>query len=490
MNRKLQTILTFMFIAFNGVIAEGLNTNLQETKTNSHNVRDALKGIIGASNTDQEPNGVIEVVQRIDVAQSEESLKEAEDEDSETLYELGGVYLEGRGDITRDVPKALDLLTRAAKSGNGNAMLELASIHQRGDGIERDQSKAIEWLRKAAEGGEAMAMLALAEAGYEAQDPNINEERRMQWVKKGLKSLEEAAGMGDCDAMRLLGMAYQPVKVMDCEYAAGGVRWFSMQLLCTHIPEINKDEGKSAEWYRQAASGYEKRAAAGDSEAMYWLGKMYEWGLGVKEDVTKGLDWYRKAAEAGHREGMVEHGWACHRAEDFDNAFNWFNEAAEQGNAEAMLSLGWLYSKGQGVPKDKLEAVKWWRMAADRGHPKAMLSLGAAYANGEGVDQDYRQAVTWYKKGADGGDATCMFGLGLMYSTGRGIASDPNEAIEWWTRGAEKQHTGCMANLGWIYLYGKGVTQDQDKAKLWLRKAADLGNEYAETRLKEIGEIR
>ncbi|MEJ2705121.1 MAG: tetratricopeptide repeat protein [Sedimentisphaerales bacterium] len=488
MNRQLQIILMSIFIAFNCIIVEGMNTNPQQTRTDR--IRDVLREIIGDHNEPGEPNGPVEETQTTDTAQSKDLPGKAGERDPEAMYELGITYLEGPNDVDRDVPKALALLTQSAESGNSNAMLELAYIYQKGDGIDRDQSKALEWLRRAAEAGKSIAMLAFAAAVSKEHDSAILEEQNVKWVRKGMLSLEKAAEKGDCDAMRILGMAYQPIKVVNWGSVAGSTTWFSTPLLCTQIPGIDKNEGKSTEWYRRAISGYEKRAAAGDPEAMFWLGKMCELGLGVKEDTTKELDWYRKAAEAGHREGMVEHGWACYRTEDFENAFKSFNKAAEQGSAEALLSLGWLYSKGQGVSMNRSKAVELWRKAADRGHPQAMLFLGATYANGEGVIQDYQQAVSWYKKGADRGDATCMFGLGLMYSTGRGIASDPNEAIEWWTKGAEKEHAGCMANLGWIYLYGKGVQQDRKQAVYWLRKASDLGNEYAKKQLVEIGEIR
>jgi TPR repeat protein len=488
MNRQLQIILISLSTAFNGMIVEGTNANPQQAETDG--IRDALKKIIGDHNEPREPNEIVEVTPTTDTEQSEDISGKAGEGDSEATYELGIAYLEGLNDVKRDVPKALELLTQSAESGDSGAMLELAYIYQKGDGIDRDRTKALEWLRKAAEAGQSVAMLAFAATVSKELDSSINEDQNVKWVKKGIRSLEEAAEKGDCDAMRILGMVYQPVKAMSWGSAAGSMTWFSTSLLGMQIPGIDKNEDKSTEWYRRAADGYEKRADARDSEAMFWLGKIYELGLGVKKDATKELDWYRKAAEAGHREGMVEYGWTRYREKDFEGAFKWFDKAAKQGSPEALLSLGWLYSKGQGVSSmNRPKAVELWREAADRGHPQAMLFLGAAYANGEGVVQDYQRAVPWYEKGADRGDASCMFGLGLMYSTGRGVTSDPSKAKEWWTKGAEKGHTGCMVDLGWMYLFGKGVRKDKTQAVYWLRKAADMGNQYAKERLIELGEI-
>lgn len=40
---------------------------------------------------------------------------------------------------------------------------------------------------------------------------------------------------------------------------------------------------------------------------------------------------------------------------------------AEQGDARAQANLGYMYSHGQGVLQDYVEAVRWYRKAADQG---------------------------------------------------------------------------------------------------------------------------
>ena len=54
---------------------------------------------------------------------------------------------------------------------------------------------------------------------------------------------------------------------------------------------------------------------------------MYYYGLGVPQDYTKAVSWYRRAAE--------------------------------QGNAEVQLDLGFMYDIGLGVQEDDAEAVRW-----------------------------------------------------------------------------------------------------------------------------------
>lgn len=49
-------------------------------------------------------------------------------------------------------------------------------------------------------------------------------------------------------------------------------------------------------------------ANSGDAEAQFWLGVIYQNGLGVEEDGAKALEWYRKAADQGNMGSVSEVG--------------------------------------------------------------------------------------------------------------------------------------------------------------------------------------
>ena len=52
-------------------------------------------------------------------------------------------------------------------------------------------------------------------------------------------------------------------------------------------------------------------------------------------------------------------------------AVKWFRKAAERGYARAQNSLGFMYAKGQGVPRDHVEAYKWIILAEAQGYKQA-----------------------------------------------------------------------------------------------------------------------
>ena len=104
---------------------------------------------------------------------------------------------------------------------------------------------------------------------------------------------------------------------------------------------------------------------------------------------------------------------------------------AELGDATAQYYLGYMYSVGQGVKQNNVEAVKWYRKAAEQGNADAQANLGSAYAAGSGVRQDETKAVKWFKKAAENGSADGQLKLGAMYLLGRGIQKDRTLGKEW-----------------------------------------------------------
>jgi len=106
-------------------------------------------------------------------------------------------------------------------------------------------------------------------------------------------------------------------------------------------------------------------------------------------------------------------------------------KAADQNLALAQFNLGFSYENGDGVAKDKVEAVKWYRKAANQNHVLAQYTLGNSFANGEGVAKDAVEAVKWYRKAADQNYDLAQYNLGVCYAKGEGVAADDLESYKW-----------------------------------------------------------
>ncbi|MBQ6048143.1 MAG: SEL1-like repeat protein [Oscillospiraceae bacterium] len=90
----------------------------------------------------------------------EKLIREAEEGVPDAMLGLGEKYLYGSDDVGQDTGKGLELLTKAAGTGNVAAMKDLGYYYLYSkDG--KEPEKGLEWLTKAADAGDADAMYSL-----------------------------------------------------------------------------------------------------------------------------------------------------------------------------------------------------------------------------------------------------------------------------------------------------------------------------------------
>jgi TPR repeat protein len=217
------------------------------------------------------------------------------------------------------------------------------------------------------------------------------------------------------------------------------------------VPLINHSalEGAKRQFdtenYAAAFSTFQRLAAAGNAEAMGYVGIMRMTGQGTAPNDSAGVDWLSRAVEAG--------------------------------DARAMYVLGLAYEHGkEGVDQNETDAVRMYRAAHAREYTEAANKLGEIYRMGIGVEQSYDSALIWYRTAADAGSADGMINVGLIYELGLEVPADSAAAREWYRRAADRGSGAAMIHLGWIYENGLGVPRDEVKAREWYRKAADAGS--------------
>ncbi|MSP84039.1 MAG: hypothetical protein EXQ94_14310 [Alphaproteobacteria bacterium] len=167
--------------------------------------------------------------------------------------------------------------------------------------------------------------------------------------------------------------------------------------------------------YAVALQEWTPLAEAGEPDAAFGLGLIYDRGHGVARDPATAALWYRQAADAGH--------------------------------AGAAYNLGNLYRLGEGVAQDAVLSAAWWTRAAEGGLPQAQVNLGVAYQKGDGVPQDDAAAYAWYRRAAEAGEPLGQFYLGVAYEAGIGVAIDVDDALTWYRRAAAQGEARAQARL-------------------------------------------
>ncbi len=216
---------------------------------------------------------------------------------------------------------ALAAWEEGAEAGDPAAMVNLGMLHERGQGVPKDHAKALAWFERAEAKQANIATKDIARAkqnlafdrGYAAYQEKKFEDAVAAW--------EEAAELGSTTAMNNLGVLHEKGEGVPFDLPAA-MAWFEKAAAVGHkdakasvdrlkprlVAWDDYQKGKKAEAdgdYEEALVWYEKTAAEGSTAAMMSLGKFYEEGMGVEENVRKAIEWYQKAADHGESAGEM-----------------------------------------------------------------------------------------------------------------------------------------------------------------------------------------
>ncbi|MBR4742147.1 MAG: sel1 repeat family protein [Desulfovibrio sp.] len=159
--------------------------------------------------------------------------------------------------------------------------------------------------------------------------------------------------------------------------------------------------------YQESIKIVQPLASDGNPIAQVILGRCYENGTGVPQNLTQAAEWYQLAAE--------------------------------QNNAQAMVRLAYCYELGAGVPKDTAKTLELMQKAAEAGQAEAQHNLALYYNKGQyGLNRDHKKSFDWALKSAKQGFGRAEQLVGAFYEFG--IGTSPNAALakEWFAKAEAK----------------------------------------------------
>jgi TPR repeat protein len=166
---------------------------------------------------------------------------------------------------------------------------------------------------------------------------------------------------------------------------------------------------------------------------------------------------------------------------DTKEAMRLIRLAAERGDRDAQRDLGKSFEFGWDGAEDLHQALAWYQRAADAGDGDAQWRIGMAFVNGDERDADPVRAVAWFRRAAASGSTQGMTSLAVMYATGEGVRQDWESARELYEEAAEGGEAHALLNLSGMYLRGEGVDVDPVHGFVLLSRAAQMGDEQAES---------
>ncbi len=221
-------------------------------------------------------------------------------------YALGKKYRDGQG-VERNIQKAVELFTLAAKQGNSFAASALGKMYLSNDAsLPRDKATALNWITYASERGNQFAQCYLGKLLLKGAD-GIPQD-----TNAALRWLRASVDQGNVYAEYALAMAYLKGKI------------------------VPKDALKALELLRHASS-------QDHQFAQYQLGKMLLQGEEAPKDVAAAVHWLTVSAMHGNQYAQYALGKLYLLGKDVEkdkaSAAKWFQMAADQGNEYAQYFL-------------------------------------------------------------------------------------------------------------------------------------------------------
>ncbi len=281
---------------------------------------------------------------------------------------------------------------------------------------------------------------------------------------------------------------------------------------------------------------YQNQAKQGNIEAQMQLGRFYYHGYGVKQNFSKAMNWFFRAASQDHADAQFQLGWMRLYGYGTESnslgAVRWFYQAATQGHTSAQHQLISLYWRQPKLQSNAGDIWKWLRAAAKAGHFKAKQRLqrvdatnfpevfsmffppskhSSFYPNSGGQQSqplhlshqalskpspkntlENKAGKSEIKKSLDTwalaqqGREDAQYRLGWMYYHGYGVRKNYKKARQWLLLAAEQKHLKAQSKLGWMYYYGHGTSKNLVEAARWFRMAAEQGDAAAQYMLGEM----
>lgn len=339
--------------------------------------------------------------------------------DPACMVGLGEVLLESG----LDKQKGLSLIEEAARiNNNRSAIFALEKIYTEGKyGIPKDGNKAIEWLQKLIAHDRHAAFSSIASIYEKGKGVEQNILEAIKWYKESIKPEHNDHEEYFSAGFRIICYVCCGLEKLGDIYFSG----FGEKLLIDYTVAFN--------YYNQISGN-----TFSESSRFYNLGWMYDNGKGISKNIEKANEYYLKAANKGNSLAMNNLAWNYYDgngiAKNIGTAKYWFEKAIEVGGqVNSYYGLGWLHRQ-QGyidIEKFKKNLIK----AGELGHKWAYYYLGDFYYTSAGIRDNYgnshfftdkKLSLEYFYLSRNQGNVNALERIGRIYESGV-----RNEKGEW-----------------------------------------------------------
>ncbi|KAG0225562.1 ERAD-associated protein [Actinomortierella wolfii] len=364
-------------------------------------------------------------------------------------YELGVFYytgMAGSTTIERDYRKAGYNLRKFADSFFSNKWQEkLTQTKSQRPTEVRDAGIAAALLGKMYWRGE----------GFEA-----DEKKALEWFQRG-EILENPIALNGLGAMYRDGAAGLP---KDLEKAKG----YFIKSAATGNTEAHVNYGRlllleaDPAAHVKARISFENAAKAHSFEAFYYLGDMYQHGIGGVTNCERAATYFKIVTERGDWDDeLLPSAFKAYQEGDIESAAIGYLMAADRGIEVGQSNFAWIIDR-------ELPTSYYLSLLASRSASQMAAKLALAESPLSRLGSPSRlleMALVYWTRSANQGDVDARIKMGDYYFVGIGTEADHVKARMCYQDAENFNSPLAFWNLGWMYENGIGVVKDFFMAK-------------------------
>lgn len=283
-------------------------------------------------------------------------IKSSKKGNSDAMFKLGHIYRFGKG-VKIDEKKAILYYKRAAKKGNDKAINTLGFLYYHGIMVDQNQEKGIELFKSIADKN----LSAILNLGSILMKKNI---------KESIKYYQMGAEKGCMMSIFKLIEIYSQGETKDygkmLDYCEIAIEKGNHEVMC-NLGQFY-ETGEMFQSYETAFELYQKCYDQGGIYGGYLMGRLYEIGKGVTQDLQKAIDYYTEASSKGIMEATIALAKVYEKEQNYKKAIGLYKMISLKGDIEATIRLGEMYEYGIGINVNLDLAVEYYLKAQDNDH--------------------------------------------------------------------------------------------------------------------------
>lgn len=219
-------------------------------------------------------------------------------------------------------------------------------------------------------------------------------------------------------------------------------------------------------------------AEQGSAVAMFRLGEMYEYSIGVEWDDKTAFKYYIKSQNDNFELAKLKYSILKYPNIQINNqeSIRILETGVDYGIQQINYYLSYCYFYGIGVEKKINTAIEFIEKLDSVTHSGALYFYGKLLLD---KHKNYERGIELIKESADNGYVVAQSELVDIYYDGKYILKDYCKSYKWAQRSALQGYHLGLLQLGLCFLQGIGIQQSREKGIDLIATAAKYGNKDA-----------